>query len=105
MRTNSSRKTRNNDQFTHDKSAFLAATGLSAVTLCVLYVNAQFLHTAEHCKSISDQPGRFLAVTVFAPTILHKAWIYKDVQMGVFGVMLWVWDMYWLLNKNPRCTK
>ncbi len=53
---------------------------------------------------MTDQPGRVMAVTVFAPTLVYKAWHYKDIHMGLFGAILWGWDMYWLLNKFPRCS-
>lgn len=53
---------------------------------------------------LSDQPGRVLAVFVFAPILLYKAVIYKDVFIAVFAALLFVWDLFWLLFRDPKRT-
>jgi len=47
--------------------------------------------------NISDQPGRFLAVFVFAPFIIYKGNIYKDNYLIMFGILLFFWDLYWII--------
>jgi len=49
----------------------------------------------------SDQPGRVLAVFVFAPLIFYKGYIYSDWFLILFALTLFVWDLYWLAYKPP----
>lgn len=51
---------------------------------------------------ITDQPGRFLAVCVFGPMLIFKGLDYKDIFILAFGLLLILWDLYWLLCKPPR---
>ena len=50
---------------------------------------------------ISDQPGRILAVFVFAPILLFKGIKFRDLFIIVFAVLLFTWDLYWLIYKAP----
>lgn len=57
----------------------------------------------------TDQPGRYLAVFFFAPILLYKAVQYKDKFIGIFAIMLFCWDLFWILNEqlnlqNPIMT-
>ena len=46
---------------------------------------------------ITDQPGRVLAILVFAP-YLGKAGIdYKDKFLLFFGILLFIWDLFWII--------
>lgn len=60
----------------------------------------------EKLKSLfgTDQPGRILAVFVLAPLIFMKGLKYKDVFLIVFAVVLFLWDLYWLLTEPARRT-
>lgn len=49
----------------------------------------------------SDQPGRVLAVLVFAPIIFWKGLVYKDIFLVAFSVLLFAWDLFWILFKAP----
>jgi hypothetical protein len=51
---------------------------------------------------ISDQPGRFLAVFVFGPILIYKGCLYKDWFLIFFGLLLILWDAYWLLTQPPK---
>ena len=44
----------------------------------------------------SDQPGRVLAVFVFAPVLLHRSFKYDDTFIRAFATLLFAWDLYWL---------
>ena len=44
----------------------------------------------------SDQPGRVLAVFVFAPVLLHRSFKYNDTFIRAFATLLFAWDLYWL---------
>jgi len=49
----------------------------------------------------SDQPGRVLAVFVIAPVLVWKGWNYRDWFIFIFGIILFLWDLYWLAVKDP----
>ena len=49
----------------------------------------------------TDQPGRLVAVCIFAPILLYKGYLYKDIFLICFGILLFIWDLYWLLLKDP----
>lgn len=55
-------------------------------------------------KSIlkSDQPGRIIAVFIVAPILLYKSCKYNDMFILIFSIILFVWDMYWLIIEPPR---
>lgn len=53
-------------------------------------------------QSINDQPGRFLAVFFFAPILFIKGYRYHDMFIICFAIVLFVWDLYWLIYKKPR---
>jgi hypothetical protein len=50
----------------------------------------------------TDQPGRILAVFVFAPTLFYKSIVYKDKFIRRFAELLFIWDLYWLLLVPAR---
>ena len=52
----------------------------------------------------TDQPGRLLAVFILAPLIAYKACIYNDLFLLIFSIMLFIWDLYWLIYKEPSKT-
>jgi hypothetical protein len=51
--------------------------------------------------SLGDQPGRLAAVTLFAPTLMYKGAQYDDPFIRGFGLLLFCWDLYWLVCKAP----
>lgn len=61
--------------------------------------------TTLNLNNLTDQPGRVLAVFVFGPLLVYKGVIYKDWFLIMFGILLIVWDMYWLLFKEPCVNK
>ena len=52
-------------------------------------------------KPITDSPGRYLAVFVFAPILAYKAHKYKDPFIMIFAILLFVWDLYWIASSLP----
>lgn len=52
--------------------------------------------------TVTDQPGRLLAVFVFSPVLLWKGIKYEDVFLVVFAVLLFAWDAFWILAQPPR---
>ena len=51
---------------------------------------------------VTDQPGRVVAVFVFAPALFYKSIMYNDSFIRAFAVTLFVWDTYWLLVWPPK---
>ena len=51
---------------------------------------------------VNDQPGRIFAVFILAPLIAYKACIYNDTFLLIFSIMLFIWDLYWLIYKKPQ---
>jgi len=54
---------------------------------------------------ITDQPGRLLAIFVFAPLLFFKGYKYKDYFILSFSILLFLWDFYWIINHNPKQIK
>jgi hypothetical protein len=50
----------------------------------------------------SDQPGRIIAVFFVAPILLYKSHKYRDISIFFFSIILFSWDMYWLICEPPR---
>tara|TARA_B100000214_G_scaffold312954_1_gene245387 strand:- start:7618 stop:7791 length:174 start_codon:yes stop_codon:yes gene_type:complete len=46
---------------------------------------------------LSEQPGRILAIFVFAPLILCKGIKYKDYFLVIFSIVLFVWEVIWVM--------
>lgn len=53
----------------------------------------------------TDQPGRLIAVFIIAPILAYKALKYHDTFIGVFSIVLFIWDLYWLLYAEPKVQK
>ena len=53
---------------------------------------------------INDQPGRFLACFLFAPIIGLKGIKYQDYFLITFAILLYGWDLYWIMFKSPCVT-
>lgn len=54
---------------------------------------------------LTDQPGRVAAVFIFSPLLLFKGIKYNDIFISSFGLLLYLWDLYWLILKNPVHSK
>ena len=50
----------------------------------------------------TDQPGRILAVFVLAPILFFKSVEHNDAFIHSFAVLLFTWDLYWLIRLPPR---
>ena len=53
---------------------------------------------------ITDQLGRIAAVLFFAPMIVYRGRRHRDPFLIAFGVLLFVWDLAWLLLAAPRAV-
>ncbi len=53
----------------------------------------------------TDQPGRWCAVCVFSPWLLQRGVEHGDRSIAGFAVLLFVWDLYWLVCKTPSSSQ
>ena len=51
---------------------------------------------------VTDQPGRVFAVIVFAPYLVYRGLVNRDMLLTVLGVTLFLYEMFWLLSKPPK---
>ena len=52
--------------------------------------------------AISDQPGRVFAIVVFAPLLIYKGSVYNDSWLIILGLLLFFWDLYWIIYYPPK---
>ena len=53
-------------------------------------------------SSLTDQPGRVVAVFVVSPILARKGFEYDDAFIKAFAAALFVWDLAWLLLAPPK---
>lgn len=59
-------------------------------------------------KRVSDRPGRYFAILVFAPTLLtiarhiHDTHPYDALTLQTLGVLLFVYEVYWITRSNAE---
>ena len=51
---------------------------------------------------INDQPGRYFAILIFAPFLIYKSCLYNDKSLLFLGILLFTWDLYWIINNPPK---
>jgi hypothetical protein len=52
----------------------------------------------------TDQIGRVVAVFVVSPVLAYKGVVYDDAFIRAFSVVLFAWDLWWLVARPPRRT-
>jgi hypothetical protein len=53
----------------------------------------------------TDQPGRIIAVLYVSPVLAYKGYIYDDTFIKMFALVLFLWDLWWLIVEPPRTFK
>ena len=53
---------------------------------------------------ITDQPGRIFAILIFSPLLIYKGGIYEDYILILLGILLFLWDLYWIINYPPKSS-
>lgn len=51
---------------------------------------------------ITDQYGRIFAVLVFAPYLIYSGYKYNDKILSILGLILFVYELFWICNKGPQ---
>lgn len=50
----------------------------------------------------NDQPGRIIALIIIVPILFYKGIKYNDLFIILFSIILFLWDLYWLLTSKPN---
>ena len=50
----------------------------------------------------NDQPGRLVALIIVAPILFYKGLKYNDLFIIAFSIVLFLWDLYWLVTSKPN---
>ena len=54
---------------------------------------------------ITDQPGRVFAILIFSPLLIYKGITYEDITLILLGILLFLWDLYWIMNYPPKIVE
>jgi hypothetical protein len=52
----------------------------------------------------NDQPGRLIAVFLIAPILFLKGINYDDLFIFCFAIILFLWDLYYIIFTKPNCN-
>ena len=59
-------------------------------------------------RRVSDRPGRYFAILVFAPTLLyvarriHETHPYDALILKTLGLLLFVYEVYWITRSDAE---
>ena len=65
-------------------------------------------HRKGNMKLVTDRPGRYFAVLVFAPTLLiiarhiQEAHEYDAMALKTLGLLLFVYEVYWITRSDAE---
>jgi hypothetical protein len=71
--------------------------------IILFYVILKIVMMLSKITKITDQPGRIAAIGLASPLLLYKGFIYNDNLLKIFAYLLFFWDLYWLMFKDPAC--
>ena len=46
----------------------------------------------------NDEIGKIIVIFIISPIILFKAYVFNDTTLGLLGILLFIYDFYWLYN-------
>ena len=55
--------------------------------------------------SINDEIGKIIAVFIISPILIYKGLIYNDLTLGLLGLMLFLYDSYWIYKSKTHNYK
>ncbi len=55
-------------------------------------------------KMFTDQIGRYFAIFIFAPILILKGVAKSDNLLLILGIALFLWDLYWILFREPKVS-
>jgi hypothetical protein len=59
-------------------------------------------------KLVTDRPGRYFAILVFAPTLLiiarriQEIHVYEALILKTLGVILFLYEVYWITRSDAE---
>lgn len=65
-------------------------------------------HRKGEMKLVSDRPGRYFAILVFAPTLLciarniHDTHPHDAMTLKTLGLLLFLYEMYWITRSDAE---
>lgn len=65
-------------------------------------------HRKGNMKLVTDRPGRYFAVLVFAPTLLiiarhiQETHEYDAMALKTLGLLLFVYEVYWITRSDAE---
>ena len=51
---------------------------------------------------ITEQPGRILAIFVFAPYLIYCGYIYNNKLLLLFGIIFLIYELFWIIFYKPK---
>tara|TARA_B100000787_G_scaffold170105_1_gene164046 strand:- start:11160 stop:11381 length:222 start_codon:yes stop_codon:yes gene_type:complete len=51
---------------------------------------------------ISEQPGRFFAILLFAPYLIYCGYKYKDPLLFFLGIIFIIYELFWVIFFDPK---
>jgi len=51
---------------------------------------------------ITEQPGRILAIFVFAPYLIYCGYIYNNIFLLLFGIIFLIYELFWIICYKPK---
>jgi len=51
---------------------------------------------------ITEQPGRILAIFVFAPYLIYCGYIYNNIFLLLFGIIFLIYELLWIIFYKPK---
>ena len=46
--------------------------------------------------TLNDEIGKLIATLIIGPIMIYKGFIYNDLLLGILGLLLLVYDGYWI---------
>jgi len=52
----------------------------------------------------NGQPGILIVILFLSPLLLYKGYIYNDNELMFFSLVLFIWDLYYVIYTKPNIT-
>ena len=55
--------------------------------------------------TLNDEIGKLIATLIIGPIMIYKGFIYNDLLLGILGLLLLVYDGYWICKYYSKKNK
>lgn len=52
--------------------------------------------------TITEQPGRLLAIILIAPYLIYCGYIYNNIYLIVLGIIFMIYEIFWVIFYKPK---